>query len=345
MKKLISITILSLAPLYFAQASTDAWVFSHRANTPAAIDASINDLINAVEMDVTLRRDIPLSSVTESCKNETWCTYHSGDDFSYGLSDMLMKINQADNLAAVWLDVKSLENVSSTQYESLIGTVNNVLGTEKEAIKRFWGVFGASELKNTYTETVRSSFSKSGGDNNNLFIIEADRRNDITNIQKQCQQWGVQCGVSVGNPFFGLTGSEVIHGDVTNVNLISGVIEHEKNINSVFFWTFNYDGEFEDDLIRLAFEGRDYWEYLFGYVYHCGQEANGVIVGYLNSVYDSDFCESGVGDYTTHAACQDAKKHIESGPNQFGNRLSNIGQPRDQYIHKLVYKACDVYYK
>ncbi|MCO7223662.1 hypothetical protein [Pleionea sp. CnH1-48] len=334
MKKLIMACVISVASAS-AFASDAAWVFAHRANSEAAINAAKNDLgINAIEIDVSHVEDVP----TKKRCSETWCAYHSGDSDSTNLSTILSLINNNRHLGAVWLDLKSTSRTEE-DYVELVKTVKGSLGTGLGTVRKFWGVWPASKLNTDYVTTVRHSWDYLGGKDENLFIIEADSNSDTYTADKECKKWGLQCGLSTGNPFIGDLGtSSGPSWDMQNINYLSGDIKNMSNINSVFMWTFNWSGPYEDDMMRLLFGHRSYWEYLAGWEWQCGQEGNGVIVGAMNSVYYGNFCSETDGE----DACSTALSAIASGPNYAGNRYSNIGAPRNSYQSASAHR-CDAY--
>lgn len=318
-----------------AVASRAAWVFAHRANSLGAVNAAAGDSgINAIEIDVTHRNDVPAH---KRCA-QVWCAYHDRDRQSENLLTILNTAKGKANIGAVWLDIKSTDK-SLADYANLRQTVITALGTGRGTVRKFWGVWPASKLNAPYVTSLQQNFNQLGGNDENLFIIEADSNGDTDTANTQCKKWGLQCGLSVGNPFIGSLGtSSGPSWDMQNFNYISGDIKHMSNINSVFMWNFNWDGPYEDDMMRLIFGHRSYWEYLAGVEWQCGQEGNGVIVGAIDSIYYAGFCDNSNND-----ACSTASSTIATGPNSPGNRNSNIGVPRNSYRSSSKYD-CDKYY-
>ena len=319
-----------------AFASDAAWVFAHRVNNLAAVNAAKNDIgINAIEIDVSHRDDVPSR---KTC-SETWCAYHSGDKVAVNLSIILQAAELNPQFGAVWFDVKSTTK-SQADYADIMQTVKTAVGEGEGRMRKFWGVYPATELNTPYVTAIQQNLTQLGGVDENLIIIEADSNSDTDAANAQCAKWGIQCGLSVGNAFLGSLGtSSGPSWDMQNFNYISGDIEHLSHINSTFMWTFNWGGLYEDDMMRLLFGHRSYWEYLAGVEWQCGQEGNGVIVGGMNSVYYDKFCEdSDHGD-----ACAVANQAIDSGPNKPGNRYTNVGTARNSYGSSSPYD-CDKYY-
>jgi hypothetical protein len=340
MKNLTSLTVLLLYVVsFYSFSSNDAWIFAHRTNSPNAIYNAINDNINAIEVDIMLSIDIPIN---KRCNNDLWCSFHHGDDKSYNLSEILDIASNDEildnNISAVWFDVKS-NNASNSDYEKLIQIVQQSLGVGDGTLRKFWGVWPADNLNNAYTQVIRNSFPLLGGNKENLFIIEVDNNNDSNIAANTCKEWNIQCGLSAGNPFIGDLGtSSGPSWDMQNINYLSGDIATKSNINSIFMWTFNWGGLYEDNMMRLLFGHRSYWEYLAGIEWQCGQEGNGVIIGAINSLYYETFCTENNDD----DACSVAKSAILSGPNSLGDRYSNIGIPRNTYLSSNIYE-CNKY--
>jgi hypothetical protein len=339
MNKLILTSLLLSASLFASMgafASDAAWVFAHRVNSLEAVSVASNDSgINAIEIDVSHRDDVPAK---KACA-ETWCAYHSGDPVAENLSAILKAAEYNQQFGAVWLDVKSTAK-SQADYANIIKTVKMTLGTGEGSVRKFWGVYPATELNTPYVTAIQQNLTQLGGNDENLIIIEADSNSDTDAANAQCREWGIQCGLSVGNAFLGSLGtSSGPSWDMQNFNYISGDIEHMTNINSTFMWTFNWGGPYEDDMVRLLFAHRSYWEYLAGFEWQCGQEGNGVIVGGMNSIYYEGFCENtDQGD-----ACSIANQAIDNGPNRLGDRYSNVGTARNSYGSVSAYD-CDKYY-
>lgn len=335
MNKLIISGLLLLAATDVL-ASEAAWIFAHRVNSLAAVESAAYDQeVNAIEIDVSHRDDVP---ARKTCP-QTWCAYHSGDDRAENLADILKAVKLKHQFGAVWLDIKSTDK-SAAAYDAIVKTVKTSLGKGDGAVRKFWGVWPATELNTPYVTALRQQFEALGGNRENLFIIEADSNEDTNLADAQCREWGIQCGLSVGNPFIGSLGtSSGPSWDMQNMNYISGDIEHKSHINSTFMWTFNWLGLYEDDMMRLLFGHRSYWEYLAGVEWQCGQEGNGVIVGAMNGIYYDGFCDNDdSGD-----ACSVAARAIASGPNLPGDRYTDIGAPRNQYRSSSAFD-CDKYY-
>ena len=335
MKKLIMVTLL-LCVASSASASEAGWVFAHRVNSLEAVAAAASDNgVNAIEIDVTHRDDVPARKTCE----QTWCAYHSGDSRAENLSVILEAARFHGNLAAVWLDVKSTQK-SEADYADIRHTVTAALGQGDGSLRKFWGVWPATELNTPYVSAIQQHFEQLGGNDENLFIIEADSNSDTDAANAQCREWGLQCGLSVGNAFIGSLGTSTGPSyDMQNINYISGDIEHLSHINSTFMWTFNWLGLYEDDMMRLLFADRSYWEYLAGVAWQCGQEGNGVIVGAMNGIYYDSFCDNDDhGD-----ACSVANQAMANGPILAGDRNSNVGVARNRYRSSSVYD-CDKYY-
>lgn len=322
MKNYILSVVFTLPALFYgslAHADNPGWIFAHRVNTENTVQAAINDNVNAVEIDVTLAKDI---SANKRC-SETWCGYHGGDATSTNLSALLKKVKDSKNIHAVWFDVKTT-NASESDYDNMVSVVSQNLGTGYGSVRKYWGVWPASQMDTTYTKAIKDSMNALGGNEQNVFIIEADSNRDSELAAQKCKQWNLQCGLSSGNPFFGDFG---ILWDIFNVDYVDDDIEQFPNINSVFFWTFNWNGRYEDEFVRLLFAKRNQTERLGLGILRCGQEGNGVIIGELNSVYAPAFCTPG----STTDACYVSKQALQNGAGSLGNRYSNIGQPRNVY--------------
>lgn len=95
-------------------------------------------------------------------------------------------------------------------------------------------------------------------------------------------------------------------------------------------WTFNWRGSTEDDVMRILFRERAYWERMTGLTKYCGLEGNGAILGPQNDIYSRNFCSNGDND----DACSTANREILTGPNALGTRQSNIGEPRNGYSNR-----------
>jgi len=337
MKKVTLISLLACISLPTStHASEAAWVFAHRVNSVEAVNAAKNDLgINAIEIDVSHRDDVPAHKVCA----EIWCAYHSGDPIAVNLSIILQAAELNQHISAVWFDVKSTTK-SQADYANIVQTVKSILGEGEGSARKFWGVFPATDLNTPYVTAIKQNLIQLGGNDENLIIIESDSNSDTDAANTQCAEWNIQCGLSVGNPFLGGLGTSTGPSwDMQNINYISGDIEHLSHINSTFMWTFNWDGLYEDDMMRLLFGDRSYWEHLAGTQWQCGQEGNGVIVGAMNGLYYENFCENDdSGD-----ACSVANQAIANGPNLIGNRYTNIGTPRNNYRSSSAYE-CDKYY-
>ena len=315
-----------------ALASDATWVFAHRVNSLSAVNAANNDLgINAIEIDVSHRDDIPAK---KTCA-EIWCAYHSGDNVAVNLSIILEAAELNPQIAAVWFDVKSTTKTDA-DYANIRQVVKTTVGEGDGSMRKFWGVYPATELNTPYVTAIQQNLIQLGGYDENLLIIDIDNNSDSDAANAKCVEWGIQCGLSVGGPFIGTFG---LVSDMQDFNSISGDIKHLSNINSTFMWTFNWLGLYEDDMMRLLFAHRDSWEYLAGFEWQCGQEGNGVIVGAMNSVYYDNFCED--GDHSD--ACSVANQAINNGPNTQGDRNSNVSLPRNSYQSVSGYD-CDKYY-
>ena len=335
MNKLI-ITGLFVTASFFAStgafASDAAWVFAHRVNSLGAVNAASNDLgVNAIEIDVTHRDDVPAN---KTCA-ETWCAYHEGDKVAENLSAILAAAELNSQIAAVWFDVKSTTKTDA-DYAAIRQTVKSAVGEGDGSMRKFWGVYPATELNTPYVTAIQQNLVQLGGHDENLLIIDIDNNSDSDAANAKCAEWGIQCGLSVGGPFIGTFG---LIADMKDFNSISGDIQHLANINSTFMWTFNWMGLYEDDMMRLLFGDRSSWEYLAGAEWQCGQEGNGVIVGAMNGLYYDKFCEDGNnGD-----ACAVANQAINSGPNTQGSRYSNVGTARNSYGSASAFD-CDKHY-
>lgn len=338
MNKLImsfAVGVSALTSLLFsvnAFASNAAWVFAHRVNSVAAVNAASNDLgVNAIEIDVSHRDDVP----AEKTCAETWCAYHDGDTVAVNLSTILAAAELNSKISAVWFDVKSTTKTDA-DYAAIRQTVTTTVGQGDGKMRKFWGVYPATELNTPYVTAIQQNLIELGGHDENLIIIDIDDNSDTEAANAQCEQWGIQCGLSVGGPLAGTFG---LISDMKAFNNISGDIEHMAHINSTFMWTFNWRGLYEDDMVRLLFGHRNSWEYLAGTQWQCGQEGNGVIVGAMNGLYYDDFCEdSDQGD-----ACAIANNAIDNGPNTKGDRYSNVSLPRNAYQSQSPYD-CDKHY-
>ena len=315
-----------------AFASDAAWVFAHRVNSIGAVHAASNDLgVNAIEIDVTHRDDVPAK---KTCA-ETWCAYHDGDKIAENLSAILDVAELNPQISAVWFDVKSTTKTDA-DYADIRQTVKTAVGEGDGSMRKFWGVYPATELNTPYVTAIQENLMELGGHDENLLIIDIDNNSDSDAANAKCAEWGIQCALSVGGPFIGTFG---LISDMKDFNSISGDIEHMSNINSTFMWTFNWLGLYEDDMMRLLFGHRDSWEYLAGAEWQCGQEGNGVIVGAMNGLYYDNFCEN--GDHSD--ACAVANQSIDNGPNIQGDRYSNVSLPRNSYQSTSVYD-CDKHY-
>ena len=315
-----------------AMASDSTWVFAHRVNNLEAVNAASNDLgVNAIEIDVTHRDDVPANKTCD----ETWCAYHDGDKVAVNLSTILAAAELNPQIAAVWFDVKSTTKTDA-DYANIRQTVKTTVGEGDGKMRKFWGVYPATELNTPYVTAIQQNLLQLGGHDENLLIIDVDDNSDTDAANEKCAEWGIQCGLSVGGPLIGTFG---LFSDMGAFNNISGDIEHMANINSTFMWTFNWVGLYEDDMMRLLFGHRDSWEYLAGFEWQCGQEGNGVIVGAMNDLYYDDFCED--GDHSD--ACAVANQAIDNGPNSQGDRYSNVGTARNSYQSTSPYD-CDKYY-
>ncbi|WP_299003035.1 hypothetical protein [uncultured Shewanella sp.] len=330
---LISASALSHSFLTTSAVASDAaWVFAHRVNSMSALNAANNDLsINAIEIDITHRDDVP----AEKTCAETWCAYHDGDDVAVNLSEILNAAELSMHIAAVWFDIKSTTKTDA-DYADIRQTVKTVVGEGDGSMRKFWGVYPATELNTPYVTAIKQNLAQLGGHDENLLIIDVDDNADTEAANAQCAQWGIQCGLSVGGPLIGTFG---LIADNNAFDSISGDIQHMENINSIFMWTFNWVGLYEDDMMRLLFGDRSYWEHLAPPQWQCGQEGNGVIVGAMNGLYYDDFCENNSND----DACAVANQSINNGPNTLGTRYTNVSQPRDHYQSTSVYE-CDKYY-
>lgn len=315
-----------------AIASEDAWVFAHRVNSLAAVVAASNDLgVNAIEIDVSHRDDVPKR---KRC-SEIWCAYHEGDKVAINLSTILDAAESNRQIAAVWFDVKSTTK-SDSDYANIRQTVKTFVGMGDGKMRKFWGVYPATELNTPYVTAIQNHLVELGGHDENLLIIDIDNNSDSDAANAKCAEWGIQCGLSVGGPLIGTFG---LISDMNAFNNISGDIEQLENINSTFMWTFNWKSLYEDDMVRLIFGHRNSWEYLAGTQWQCGQEGNGVIVGAMNGLYYEDFCHNSDFD----DACSVATQAIDNGPNLAGNRYSDVSQPRNSYQSQSPYD-CDKYY-
>ncbi|KDM91187.1 hypothetical protein [Photobacterium galatheae] len=324
-------------------ASNHAWLFAHRANSPASVNHAIDDGLNAIEIDITHASEI---SPRIRCSREEWCAYHRGDQKAYNLSEVLNIANtgtgnngaRENKIGAVWLDIKSGHR-SEAEYQSLIHLVYHTLGTGDGTLRKFWGVWPISQLNTVYTEVVRKDISRFQRQQESTFLIEVDSNRDSNTAADTCKTWGIQCGLSAGNPFLGALGTHTGPSwDMNNLNYLSGDIEHKTHINAVFLWTLNWDGPYEDDMVRLLFGHRRYWEYLAGFNWQCGQEGNGVIIGPINSVYAESFCT----EDNPNDACSVSMASVYSGPNRLGDRYSDIGQPRNAYASQNAFN-CNAY--
>jgi len=339
MKKSIITGLLLCASMFttlFAStaafASEAAWVFAHRVNTVGAVNAASNDLgINAIEIDVSHRDDVPAK---KTCA-ETWCAYHDGDSIGVNLSEILNAAEAYPQIKAVWFDVKSTTKTDA-DYANIRQTVKTSVGEGDGSMRKFWGVYPATELNTPYVTAIQQNLIQLGGHDENLLIIDIDNNSDSNAANAKCAEWGIQCGLSVGGPFIGTFG---LISDMKDFNSISGDIQHLSNINSTFMWTFNWVGLYEDDMMRLLFGDRSSWEYLAGAEWQCGQEGNGVIVGAMNSLYYDKFCENG----SNTDACAVANQSIDNGPNTQGDRFSNVSLPRNSYKSTSAYD-CDKHY-
>ncbi|MDO6706895.1 hypothetical protein [Photobacterium sp. 1_MG-2023] len=325
-------------------ASNGAWLFAHRANSPEAVNHAIDDHLNAIEVDISLAKNIPAH---RRCTRDLWCAYHRGDTTAYNLSDVLETaltgtgvsgINNSQ-IGAVWLDVKT-GHATHADYQALTHIVFDTLGTGDNTVRKYWGVWPASQLNTTYTQVVRNEIVQRNLQKESTFIIEADSNQDTNLAAQQCQSWGLQCGLSAGNPFLGDLGTHTGPSwDMNNLNYLSGDISHKSHINSIFLWTFNWNGLYEDDMIRLLFGHRSHWEYLAGFNWQCGQEGNGIILGAINSVYPANFCTEADGN----DACSIATEAIFAGPLTLGDRYTDLSQPRNQYASSNPL-TCNAYY-
>ena len=324
--------LISLLTSHSAFSSEAAWVFAHRVNSLGAVNAASNDVgINAIEIDVSHRDDVPAK---KTCA-ETWCAYHDGDKVAVNLSTILKAAEANPQIAAVWFDVKSTTKTEA-DYAAIRQTVKTTVGEGDGKMRKFWGVYPATELNTPYVTEIQQNLMQLGGHDENLIIIDIDNNSDSDAANAQCAAWGIQCGLSMGGPLIGTFG---LFSDMKAFNSISGDIEHMANINSTFMWTFNWKSLYEDDMVRLLFGHRNSWEYLAGAGWQCGQEGNGVIVGAMTGLYYESFCEDGDhGD-----ACAVANQSIDNGPNTQGNRYSNVSEPRNQYQSTSPYD-CDKYY-
>lgn len=302
-----------------AFAENPAWIFAHRANTEATIQSAIDDDLNAIEIDVTLAQNI---AEYKRC-SETWCGYHGGDATSTNLSALLKKIKDSNKIHAVWFDIKTTDAPESA-YNELAAAAGQNLGTGYGAVRKFWGVWPASQMDTTYTKVIKEKMDELGGNSQNVFIIEADSNQDSELAAQKCKEWNLQCGLSSGNPFFGSFG---ILWDIFNIDYVDGDIEQFSNINSIFFWTFNWNDLYEERIVRLLFEKREHMETLGAGIKRCGQEGSGVIIGEMNSVYQPNFCSPN----STKDACYMSKVSQQNGPSTLGNRYSDIGAPRNNY--------------
>jgi len=125
-----------------AVASEAAWVFAHRVNTVGAVTAASNDLgVNAIEIDITHRDDVPAK---KTCV-ETWCAYHDGDKQAVNLSEILDAAQVYPQLKAVWFDVKSTTKTDA-DYADIRQTVKTSVGEGDGSMRKFWGVYPATEL-------------------------------------------------------------------------------------------------------------------------------------------------------------------------------------------------------
>ncbi|WP_330961177.1 hypothetical protein [Photobacterium sp. 53610] len=340
------ILIPVLLIFYSAQsfASNGAWIFAHRANSPASVNHAIDDGLNAIEIDITHASEI---SPRIRCSQEEWCAYHRGDAKAYNLSEVLNTahtgtgINGAsiNHMGAVWLDIKSGQR-SDAEYQTLTQIVDHALGTGDGSLRKFWGVWPVSQLDTAYTQVIRADISRFKRHRESTLIIEVDSNRDSNTAAEKCKSWEIQCGLSAGNPFLGDLGTHTGPSwDMNNLNYLSGDIAHKSHINSVFLWTFNWGGPYEDDMVRLLFGHRKDWEYLAGFNWQCGQEGNGVIIGPINSVYAENFCTQG----NHHDACSVAMAAIHAGPNTLGDRNTDVGQPRNAYASQNAFN-CNAYY-
>lgn len=303
-----------------AFAENPAWVFAHRANTEATIQSAIDDDLNAIEIDVTLATNI---SESKRC-SETWCGYHGGDTTSTNLSALLKKVKDSNKIHAVWFDIKTTDAPESA-YDDLAAVAGQNLGTGYGAVRKFWGVWPASQMDTTYTKVIKAKMNELGGNSQNVFIIEADSKKDSELAAQKCKEWDLQCGLSSGNPLFGNFG---ILWDIWNINYIDDDIKQFSHINSTFFWTFNWNGPYEEKIVKLLFDKRSNKHRLGAGIDMCGQEGNGVIIGELNSTYESQFCSPN----SVNDACYVSKTALNnSGVSNLGNRYSDIGQPKNSY--------------
>lgn len=338
--------ILSAAP-QIAFASDAAWIFAHRANTVATVDAAAADQgVNGIEVDISFRARLKPKE-RGSCK-EPWCAFHDGDPGAVDLSLILSAVRASSTLHAVWLDVKHTRE-STKDYETLVGVVGNNLGRGPAAVRKFWGVWPVSELTSTYTTHVVDRIHGGrwlGDQSHNILIVEVDGPAEAAKAASQCAKKRIQCGLSAGSPFagngahpdaLGNAFSDPLGTALSSMNnppstdkvlmlLLNGQLSHP-HINSLFSWTFNWRGPNEDDMVRLMFRNRGYREKLMGLKRQCALEGNGLIVGPQNDLYSRDFCSNGdAGDI-----CSVAGAEINAGPNSYGNRASNIGAARNTY--------------
>lgn len=319
--------VLVLAPT--ALAASDAfWFFAHRVNTPEVVRLAADDHeVNAIEIDVSHWDDIS-SSRRDNCKQqEVWCAYHSGDPNAESLSSVLDEANSHIKLGAVWLDVKSTDKTRK-DYDTLSKIVRDSLGTGRGNARKFWGIWPPSVLEGTYGTWLIDELDTLGGNNENVPIIEVDSESDTETAAAFCKKKRIQCALSAGNPFIGDLGTYTGPSwDMQNIGYLNNELSH-RNINALFLWTLNWRGPYEDDMVRILLRGRDYWEYLAGSNWQCGQEGNGVIAGAVNGYYYKDFCST----VNEQDACTTADAEmVYGGWARRGTRYSNIGRPRNKY--------------